>query len=103
MVPCEEPARLTLPQLLGYLFGRLENRDVGRDCSTNHVEDAAELRISDLHALRGLACKLHRRHYMHGDAGCADRVAFGLEAARWVDRQLAVLLRPTLLDGARAL
>ena len=43
------------------------------------------------------------RQHMHRDAGGADRVALGLEAAGGVDRQLAVLLRPAFRDGARAL
>ena len=41
--------------------------------------------------------------HMHGDAGGADRVALGLQAAGGIDRQLAVLLGPAFLDGARAL
>ena len=39
------------------------------------------------------AGQLHRREHVHRDAGRADRVAFGLEPARGIDRQPAVLLR----------
>ena len=49
------------------------------------------------------AGQLHRRQHVHRDAGGADRVALGLEAARGVDRQLAVALGPALEDGALAL
>src|SRR5258705_13686582 len=85
------------------LLRRLQQRDVVRDRSATHVEDARELRVLELHALGRLADKLHRAHYMHGDAGGADRVAFCLQSAGRIDRQLAVLLGPAFLDGARAL
>ena len=40
---------------------------------------------------------------MHGDAGGADRMALGLEAAGGIDRQLAVLGHGAFGDDARAL
>src|SRR6516162_5909466 len=44
------------------LLRRLQDRDIVRDRGTAHVEDATELRILDLHALRRLPLQLHRRH-----------------------------------------
>jgi hypothetical protein len=40
---------------------------------------------------------------MHGDAGRADRVSLGLEAAGRIDRQAAVHLCPALRGRAGAL
>ena len=60
------------------LLHRLQQRDVIGDRSTTHVEDAGEFCIFDLHALGRPTDELHRRHHMHGDAGGADRMAFGL-------------------------
>ena len=59
--------------------------------------------VRKLHALGRLPGELHRGHHMHGDAGGADRVALGLQAAGRIDRQLAVLLGPAFLDGAKTL
>src|SRR6478752_8010178 len=85
------------------LLRRLQYRDVIRHRSPTHVEDARELGVLELHTLGRLPHQLHRAHHMHGNAGGADRVALGLQTAGRIDRQLAVLLGPTFLDGARAL
>src|SRR6266702_6034592 len=95
-------AEACLPYTLRLLH-RLQQRDVVRDRSTAHVEDAGELRVLELHALGRLAGELHRAHHMHGDTGRADRMALRFQAAGRVDRQLAVFLRPALLDGPGAL
>ena len=50
-----------------------------------------------------LPVKLHGAERVHRHAGRADRMALGLQAARRIDRQLAVLLRPAFLHRARAL
>src|SRR3954453_204726 len=63
-----------------------EHADVVRDRGAAHVEDAAELRVRDLH-VAGLLAELHRAERVHGDAGRADRMDLGLEAAGRVDRQ----------------
>src|ERR1700726_560626 len=85
------------------LLRGLQYRDVVRNRRSTHVEDAAKLRVRELHAFGRLSSELHRRHHMHGDAGCADRMAFGLQPAGRVDRQLAVLLAPAFQDGPRPL
>src|ERR1700694_6265408 len=81
----------------------LQQRDVIRDRGTTHVEDAREFGVLDLHALGCLTQQLHGAQHMHRDAGGADRVALGLQAAGRIDRQLAVLLGPAFLGSARAL
>src|SRR6266436_2112609 len=86
----------------GLLRG-LQQRHVICDRSAAHVEDASELCVLDLHALGRLTQQLHRGHHMHGDAGGANGVPFGLQAAGGIDRQLAILLGPAFLDRARAL
>src|SRR6185437_7901730 len=96
-------APLPTLRILRELLRRLQDRDVIRDRGAAHVEDAAERGVLELHALGRLARKLHRRHHMHGDAGRTDRVTLGLQPAGRINRQLAVLLGPALLDGARAL
>src|SRR6202011_5312936 len=85
------------------LLHRLQQRYVIRNRGATHVEDAREFCVFDLHALGRLTQELHRGHHMHRDAGGADRVAFCLQAAGWIDRQFAVLLRPAFLDGTGAL
>src|SRR6185437_14882652 len=80
-----------------------EDADVVGDRGAPHVEYAAHLCLAELHAFRRAAVELHRRHDVHADAGCADRMALGLQAARDVDRQLAVALDPTLVDRPLAL
>src|SRR5258706_9909203 len=60
-------------QAYGRLLRGLQQRDVIRDRSTTHVEDAGEFYVLDLHALRRLTQQLHRGHHMHGNAGSADR------------------------------
>src|SRR3546814_19971915 len=89
------PANALRPQ-------RLEDGDIVGDGGAAHVEDAAESGILHLH-VAGLTGKLHRAQHVHGDAGGADRMALGLEAAGGVDRQPAILLGPDLGDGSRAL
>src|SRR6266536_2863586 len=84
------------------LLDPLEHAHIVRDRGAAHVEDAAELRIVHLDVAGG-AAQLHRRERMHRDAGRADRMTLGLQPARRIDRQLAVLLRPSFLDGARTL
>src|SRR6266404_3983203 len=86
----------------GSLPQRLEDADEVGDGGAAHVEDAGELRVLDLHAAGG-ARELHRREDVHRDAGGADRVALGLEPARGIYRQLAVLLGPALENGPRPL
>src|SRR3546814_13361176 len=72
------PANALRPQ-------RLEDGDIVGDGGAAHVEDAAESGILHLH-VAGLTGKLHRAQHVHGDAGGADRLALGLEAAGGVDR-----------------
>src|SRR2546430_1103320 len=87
-------------------------RPVGRPCGSRTrwlalprasalVEGAGALGFLAWDATRR-AGELHCRQHMHRDAGGADRMALGLEPARWVDRKLAGLLGPALLDRARA-
>src|SRR4051812_35463876 len=68
------------------LLRRLEDRDIVGDRGAAHIKDAAEFWVRKLHALGRLPRKLHRGHHMHGDAGRADRVAFGLQSAGRIDR-----------------
>src|SRR6266446_3501514 len=86
----------------GSLPQRLEDADEVRDGGAAHVEDAGELGVLDLDAAGGTG-ELHGGEDVHRDAGGADRMALGLEAARGVDRQLAVLLGPALEYRARPL
>src|SRR5262249_30089296 len=85
------------------LLRGLEHRDVIGNRGAAHVEDAAELCVRKLHALGSFAGELHCGHHMHGNAGGADRMALGLQAAGRIDRQLAVLRRPAFQDRARTL
>ena len=80
----------------------LEDADVVGDGGAAHVENAAELGAFDLH-VAGAVGELHRGDGMHRHAGGADRMALGFEAAGRIDRQLAVFVDDTVLDGARAL
>src|SRR4051812_69556 len=81
---------------------RLEQAHVRGHAGAAHVVDAAELGTLDLH-VAGVAADLHGGHDVHRDAGGADRVALGLEAAGGVDREAAVLGGPALEDGASTL
>jgi hypothetical protein len=80
----------------------LEDADVVGDGGAAHVEHAADAGLGQLQAARRGARELHGRHYVHADAGGADRMALGLEPARDIDRQLAVALDPALVDGPLA-
>src|SRR6266851_2315027 len=88
--------------LMGASAQPLEDAGIIRHRRAPHVEDAGEFGILDLYAARG-SRQLHGREHMHGNAGGADGVALGLEPARRVDRELAVLFRPAFHGGARAL
>src|SRR5690349_11216401 len=79
------------------LAQRLEDAHVVGNGSAAHVEHAAELCPGKLQAFRCSAGKLHGGHYMHRDARRPDRMALGLEAARDVDRQLAVAFDPAFM------
>src|ERR1700704_3928684 len=76
----------------------LQYAHVVRHRGAAHVEDAAQPRAGDLHVGRG-ASKLHGGKRVHGDAGCADRVALGFKAAGWVDRQAAARLSRSFRHG----
>src|SRR5262245_50669414 len=78
-----------------------EDAHIVRDRGTAHVEKAAEPRVLDLE-IAGRAGELHGGERMHRHAGGADRMAFGLEPARRVDRQPPADLGDALLDGACA-
>jgi hypothetical protein len=80
----------------------LEDAHVVGDGGAAHVEHAADPGLGQLQAAGRGARELHGRHYVHADAGGADRMALGLEPARDIDRQLAVALDPALVDGPLA-
>ena len=88
---------------LASLLDAFENACVVRDRGAAHVENPAKRRVLDLNRRRHFAAKLHRRQRMHGNAGCADRMALRLQTARGVDRQSATNLGPPFVDGARPL
>ena len=75
----------------GRSFDALENADVVRDACATHVEDAAEVRILDLH-VAGRVGELHGSERMHRYPGSADRVAFGLQPTGRIDGQAPALL-----------
>src|SRR5437879_10449334 len=90
-----ETKRLTIP-----LPDPLQNTHVIRHRRAAHVENAGKAGVLHLDVASGRG-ELHRRKRVHRNAGRANRMPFGLEPARWVDRQPAVFsVRPSLMARA---
>ncbi|KAF1852476.1 hypothetical protein Lal_00037208 [Lupinus albus] len=79
-----------------------QNAHIVGHCRAAHVEHAGIARIGDLHVARIMG-RLHGRHHVHRDTGGTDRMALGLQAARGIDRQLAILGGDAFGNHARTL
>src|SRR5689334_10387287 len=86
-----------MPASLAGLPQWFEDADVVGDGGAAHVEHAAETRVGQLQASGRRARELHRRHDVHGDTGGPHRMALCFQAARDIDRQLAVALDPAFV------